>query len=620
MQALKKCLGVDLGSNTVKVVELALDKTGVRVLNAAYAETNIDPSAPAADRRKAIASTLKQLLKKNRFSTRKAVFALPGQKVFIRRFRLPETTPERLERIVSYEARQQIPFPLDQTDLQFEFFPIPEDKEVEILLVAVRRDEVTEYMKLVDQTGLSPVAVGVSSFSLFNAHTFLGRSAQDVRRELSRKAGRKGGLLPIGRKKKGAEPGEDEDGDDGMGEFAMEEVKAFVNIGASAIDLVIASLGAQPLLKFPRTVPLAGNEITRSIMDRCEVSSFLDAERIKKTQTRLMTFEFEFEEDGNVNHDACTAATQTVDRLVTELRRSLDFFISQPDGMAVDQIVISGGQAALPGLDSYIEEKLTVPTTMMVEPPEESAVAWANEETPMSMCLGAMGLALQGIGLGRVHVDFLPQERKITRDFPYRSAAVMAALVAGTVFLSAQAGNQYINAYQRELDGLRMTERQNRSQTDELSRVQNLHNDVARMFEEFSEAVPQRSYWVDYLARLAALKPPEVVMQQVVLEHDGRVIIVGLSETERSAADFAEALLESLPLQDEERLPIRAIAQTRAEGFEGNVFRFQLEVKLTDKFNALEITPTPDPATLQGGGGTRGGAAPRPPGRGGGRF
>ncbi|MBI5154770.1 pilus assembly protein PilM, partial [Candidatus Poribacteria bacterium] len=153
MATLKRCLGVDLGSNTVKVAEVAIEKSGVRILRAVAAETNIEPGASPEERRTAVTKVLREILRKNKITTKKAVFALPGQKVFIRRFRLPETTPDRLERIVRFEAHQQIPFPLDKTDLQWQFFPIPEEKEVEVLLVAVRHEEVSEFMAVVDKTG-----------------------------------------------------------------------------------------------------------------------------------------------------------------------------------------------------------------------------------------------------------------------------------------------------------------------------------------------------------------------------------------------------------------------------------------------------------------------------------
>src|SRR5690606_13029165 len=135
----KKCLGVDLGTSSVKLVELSVERGGVRVVKAVSAETNLDPSASPEEKRDILVKTLKEMLKGAKISTKDAIFSMPGQKVFIRRFRLPETSPERLDRIVRFEARQQIPFPPEQTDLQFQFTYFPEDKEVEVLLVAVRK-------------------------------------------------------------------------------------------------------------------------------------------------------------------------------------------------------------------------------------------------------------------------------------------------------------------------------------------------------------------------------------------------------------------------------------------------------------------------------------------------
>ncbi|MCB2154516.1 pilus assembly protein PilM [bacterium] len=601
MATLKKCLGVDLGTSAVKVVELAVDRTGVKVVKAASMETNIDPSAPAEERRTAVAKTLRDLIRKNKISTKNAVFAIPGQKVFIRRFRLPETTEERLERIVTYEARQQIPFPLDKTDLQWQFFPVPEDKEVEVLLVAVRHDEVTDFMSLVGKTGLKPIFIAVSSFAIFNTQAFLTKPAAAILEILApkKKAKPKKEKKPKkAKKKKGeAEAPEEEvvaeepmDDDMSADEFVYEEVKGYVNIGAAAMDLAIAREGKKALLGFSRSVPTAGNEITRSVMEACQISSFHDAERIKRHQTRLMTFDFEFEEDPNINHDACSAATHSADRMISELRRSIDFYISQPDGMAVDSLVLSGGQALLPGMDTYIEEKLTLPTETLKEPPEDSALTWPDPSTPITSYVVAMGLALQGVGMSSLDVDFLPEDRKITRDFPYKSVAIMVVLLLGIIAMASRAGLNYTSQYQAEAQSLETLIKERSKQDTLANQVQAQHTEIAGLYKTFDKGVVDREYWLKFLAEVAEVKPPEVLLDRVSLSSLGQVTIVGLSETQRSAADFTEALRKKIqnPLQAP---TLEAVQATRDARYEQPVYRFQISLQTSDKINILDVVP-----------------------------
>ncbi len=627
MAPLKKCLGVDLGSNTVKVVELAIDRKGVRVLAAGSEETGCDPSTPMDERKTAVSKALKSVIRKNKMSSKHAIFALPGQKVFIRRFRLPETTPERLERIIAFEARQQIPFPIEKTDLQWQTFRLPDEGEVEVLLVAVRHDEVREYMSLVNKCGLKPMALSVSSFCLFNSQTFLSRSAEEIEKMVDSSSARGGGdqqptggigglLGSLTKKKKPQESvNEQETQDESEGEdsFMMEEVRGFVNIGASAMDLIIAPQGKNPAPKFSRSVPTAGNEVTRAILKATEVGSFADAERIKKHQTRLMTFDFEYEEDPNLNTTACSAATQAVDRIVSELRRSLDFFITQPDGMAVDSIVLSGGQALISGMAGYIEEKLTIPVALTESVPEGLPLVWPDD-SPLADYMVALGLALQGVGFGTVSVDFLPEDRKITRDFPYKVVGILGALLVGSIYFSSNAGDHYAQVYRNAAGSLGSKTRQNKPRLEAQSRVQARHDEIAGNYDALRESMGQREYWPEFLATVSEQKPADVLVLSILGNHDGFVRIRGACESQRSAADFNTALRDEIEELDQapELKDIREVpGQTVGMSDLPRVFTFVIELKTGDKYNRMEVTPTPGPEQQRQMGGASGFFDPR---------
>lgn len=609
MATLRRCLGVDLGSNAVKVVELAIDRKGVRVIAAGSEETGVEPATGADERKAAIAKALKSVIRKNKMSSRHAIFALPGQKVFVRRFRLPETTPERMEKIVAFEARQQIPFPIDKTDLQWQFFPLPGEGEVEVLLVAVRHDEVREYMTLANRTGLKSMCVSVSSFALFNAQTFFSRPAAEIDKRLAELTSPRGGKSPGGlaalkklsKKKKGAEETA-ADQQETQGGFEFEEVRGYVNIGAGAMDLIIAPQGKNPAPKFSRSVPTAGNEVTRSIMQACDIASFPDAERIKKFQTKLASFDFDTDDDPNLNQTACAAATQSVDRLVAELRRSLDFFITQPDGMAVDALAISGGQALMPGLAKYIEEKLTIPVTLTESAPDGLPFKWPDG-TKATEYMVALGLALQGVGLSTVGVDFLPEDRKILRDFPYKTVGVMGALLAGAIVMTFGAGDTFAVKYANAATSARDLANSNKPRISAMQMIQDRQNKVAGDFDKFREGVGQRNYWMDFLALVSEQKPADVLVLDVFGNHDGFVRIVGACESQRSAADFNSNLKTNLKeLDTEPELKDIRQAQGAQLGMpdKPTVFRFVIELKTGDKLNRLEVTPTPDPNKNQG--------------------
>jgi type IV pilus assembly protein PilM len=612
MPHLRQCLSVDLGSNAVKIVELAIDKNSVRVLRAASAPTGVSPAMSAEEIRGAIVAATRDLLKKGRFGSRNAIFSISGQKVFIRRFRLPATSEERLARIIQYEARQQIPFPLDKTILQYQHRELPESGEVEVLLVAVRGDEVRDYMSMIQRTGLTPLAIGVSSFALFSAHHYLNLDAKSTTQLFESLAKKKKKPAKAKKGKGAAEeaPAVEEPAADDGGEFVYDEVKGFVNIGATSYDLAIGRVGKGPgNLMFVRTVPTGGDEMTKAIMRACNIESFYDAERIKTSATQLLSFNFDFEGESQINQEASTAVTDVSDKVISEIRRSLDFFITQPDGMAIDALVLSGGQSQLAGFDSYFEEKLTIPVSIQKELPENSPIQWPASAGPITPYMIAIGLGLQGLGLSAIKVDFLPEERKIIRDFPYRVTAVMALLVVGIVLVSSQAGKKYAENYRLKEQEIVQAMKQQEGQLKLFTETQNLHNEIADNYEKLDKNFGQRTFWEWVLEKIAEVKPPEILIEDIDTNHTGQVRIVGSSEIQVSAAYLVDALKKAFGDNmdvAEGKQPGEFIDYVNqkppAAGQTKSLNQFQITFRLKDKINHLKITPTPTPAA--------GGAAP----------
>src|SRR5690606_20847117 len=102
MANLAKCVGIDIGTSSVKLVEAVRDANGVRVTAAASVETNIEPSAGPEERRDAQVKAVRELLRQTRLSGKNAIIGVSGHQAFIRRFRMPNTTQERLEKLINY--------------------------------------------------------------------------------------------------------------------------------------------------------------------------------------------------------------------------------------------------------------------------------------------------------------------------------------------------------------------------------------------------------------------------------------------------------------------------------------------------------------------------------------
>jgi type IV pilus assembly protein PilM len=635
MAVVKKCVGIDLGNDSIKVAELVYEKNTVRLLKAAYANLEIPQDASRADRNKMIVNVLRGLLRSNRINTKEAVFCVPGQTVFVRRFRLPKTTEERLSRIINYEARQQIPFPIEKTMLEYQISEKKGEMEVEVFVVALKKDVLYEFMDLVDKTGLKPLGISVSTLALFNYYSLDSLPAEKMSERLTKGKGNFTFNLKLPpfltKLKKGGKsvqetaPSELEEKEEEEA-AATEIVRGYLNIGATMTDLTIGTSGLKPTLGFTRSIPLAGNTMTQAIMEHCQgVSDIKEAERIKRESTVILTPYAETEP--SVNEQASEAATGVVDKIIAELRRSLDFYISQPDGMAVDEIILSGGQAQLPNLAKYIEDKLGIPVKQYEAPFGQNIKGIESTDKDIIFYPIAIGLALAGIGLASLQVDFLPPERKVAIRFKKKRGfvLVLAGLVCGTIILGAMSGDHYIAIYREQTVQYQDEYTKYDPIIKRIESVTKVEEDLKTKFDKLSIGLTtERDYplqrWLDILKA----KPADVLISSLKVFPDGTVIVEGYTEDQNSAVKFSEILntdlLEKRHLLEGKGARLVDIKTEFNELFKKDVSKFTINMKYKGRYSRVqEVTPeTVAPGTLpeRGPAAPVGPARPMPSGRG----
>lgn len=553
--ALRNCLGVDIGSHSIRVAQMEMGKAGPRVVALLEEPIKIEPDQTESQRLQAIARQLQELLKKGRVRCKNAVFCVPGQSVFVRRIKLPKTTPERLARIIRFEARQQIPFPLDKTIMEYQVFEEGETSEVNVLLVAIKRDYITNFMKLVRRTGLRPVAISVSSLALYNFHELnnssrdlTGQATKDKAKEKAAKdkARKKEEKNKKGKKKNEADlaVAEADDEDVPLEDLGFEEIQAYVNLGASLMDLAISKPGAARMIGFTRSVPLAGNEMDRAIRDKLALGDLAQARSIKERETAIISTEFEVEADPeSFNMDASEAATAVADRLISELRRSLDFYISQPDGVAVDSIVLSGGLASLRFLSSYIEEKMGLPV-QFAEP--KHAQVRMLDPLPDPFCPFAIpvGLAMQGLHLAQNTINFLPEDIKNVRSLQEHPLEVvsMAAMLIALIGLSFNLGSNYIAQFHQEVNGYAKVVVEATKMNEEIKVAEARNEKISKAYEKLATAAGARDFWFLFLRIFLEKRPVEILIDELQLRLDGNVIAKGKSPSQSGVFKFLEEL------------------------------------------------------------------------------
>jgi len=627
MAGVKRCLGLDLGSHTVKLAEMAIDKGGVRIIRMISAPVPVGPDAAEEERSAAIISTVRGLLKQNKITTKKAVFSMPGQTVFVRRVRLPRAPGPRLTQIVHFEARQLIPFPLEKTMVQYQVFDSGEEREVEVLLVAMKKETNQEFMRLVRRIGLNPIGITVSPLGLFNGQELFRFNAKSWQEQ---KAG-SGGLLgkfslgggkkakaakpkkekkaKKGKRKKGAEPEEPavsltedlatfpKEGGEEEIEIApgaaFEEVRAYVNIGARSTDLAICKSGGSKTAGFTRSIPLGGNQITGAILKACKCEAFAQAEAIKTTNTAVLSGTFEFEADrAGFDQHACAAATAVCDRLIAEVRRSLDYFISQPDGIAVDLVVLSGGSASLPYLPSYIEERLGLPVEVStgLNNSQIKTPSQFGEDFDYSPFKIAVGLATQGLGISPIEIDFLPTDIRSMRDFSaqYAELVALGGFIAVMLFFSTQLGSANREEYTKRTFICQDYIQRQEPLQKALAKAKEERDKVQGKLAKISSQLPQRDFWLQFLLLVHQAKPAGVLVTGILCEADymdpkqGTVKMMVEAEQAAAVTGFVGALnlMRDFVKKDPDLNPL---GKSKSEHFQRDVVKFVITITVQNK-------------------------------------
>lgn len=576
MAWLKKCLGIDVGTTSVKISEMVAEKSGVRITQIHRADVDLPPGPLDATRMDEIAKAVRTLISEHKITTKHAVFSVPGQNVFIRRIRFPRTNEERMHRIVAYEAKQQIPFPPESSLMEYQVFDYGDSAEVEVLLAAIKSDIVTEFMNLVNKCGLKPVMISVTSLALFNFHVFDSTPFADMLDALKeqqsgasaapvavaddaepekKKKGIKIPKMSFGKKKK-------LDADDVMdatlpedmsaaslqidelpaADDMFEEVKGYINIGSQTFDLAIARHGKRKMLGFTRSVAWAGGELTRLLTSQLGVD-VAQAEQLKRTEIVLPS---SLDVSDAEPSQATEVAIKWAEKMVLEIRKSFDFYIAQPDGMAVDNIVLSGGGAEVKGLAAFIEDRLGVPVEVREAPQNPDIVLTERPDGGdlLTSYLVSFGLALSGLGFGHVTADFLPRELKTIREFKKKKTEliVMAALLLAIIGLSTILGTTEISAMRSWLSSNSSTLQQATQDQQALGTARSERQTVESNISAIGTALGDRAYWVEFMAILESMKPAGVTFTQMELQPDGKIILFGVADVQQNYLDMLDAM------------------------------------------------------------------------------
>lgn len=394
--------GIDIGQAGLKAIRLRYADVSQQVMALAfdYVPHAKILSQPDAVPHELIAESLKTFFARNETKNDRIAISVPGQNSLTRFIQLPPVQVAKIGDIVKYEAKQQIPFDLDE--VVWDFQPIGSGIEeggflldAEVGLFAMKRDLLMQQLQPFTEAKAEVDLIQIAPLALYN---FLSYDQLGVRAE--------------------------------VGPVNPEDYTILLDMGADNTTLLVSN----GLKIWIRNIPIGGNNFTRALTKDMKLT-FAKAEHLKCNATKAPDPKAVFQALRPVFND-----------FVSEVQRSIGYFSSVNRGAKIQKIVGAGNGFKLAGLQKFLHQSLQYP----VERVEAfTGVIGTNvTESPLFQenimaFIVPYGLALQSLGQTRIHTTLLPKEiqtaRLIRKKKPWAVAAAASLMLAATMSTTVQA-------------------------------------------------------------------------------------------------------------------------------------------------------------------------------------
>src|SRR6185312_7520641 len=174
MAKAKLAFGLDIGSSSVKLVQLKeVKRRGVTSYQlAAFGKKDLPPEAIVDGQlmnSTAIVQAIQELVAEQKIRQKDVAIGVSGHSVIIKKISLPRLTEEELDESIQYEAEQYIPFDVKDVNISCEILnKADESAQMDVLLVAAKKDMINDYTTVIAEAGLNAVVVDVDAFAVQN--------------------------------------------------------------------------------------------------------------------------------------------------------------------------------------------------------------------------------------------------------------------------------------------------------------------------------------------------------------------------------------------------------------------------------------------------------------------
>src|SRR5947199_3573880 len=463
MPAPARLISLNIGSQTIGLGKFrAQPRGGLVLLDYQFREILADP-AHEGTRPEQISAALREMLNELGIKSSRVNYAVGAQSAFLRFVKLPLVEEEKIERIIGFEAQQNVRFPINEVVWDYQVVGGGMDEQIQVIIAAIKADYLEGINAAVEESGLRANKIGIATTALYNAFRY---NYADI-------------------------PG----------------CSLLVDIGARTTNLVFI----EPGRVFMRSVPIGGSSITAAVAK--EFRETFDAAEFRKKRDAFVSLGGSYAEPPDPEIARVSKiARSTMTRLHAELMRSITSYRAQQQGSTPERVFLAGGSSGMAYMREFFNEKLRVPVEFF-NPLRNIATAESapvREIAQSAHLLGELvGLALRSVATCPVELNLLPASVVRQKDLEKRrpffimaAACFLLALLGWSAYFAraAQVTRQSTQRLQDKINIMRQAE----GRVDKLKKEATSLDAIAT---PLITAINDRGFWPQILQELNARLP-----------------------------------------------------------------------------------------------------------------
>lgn len=320
----RRLIGLDIGNYSVKALGIDFNGTGRKIECLAMSEADREARQKGRDP-EVLTELIKNCLAEGSIVDKDVVIMVSGPQVFIRRITMPPMPKEELDEVIPFEVQKYVSIPIDKMAMDYMIVGEKEEdgvNKLDVILVAAPKELVEQEMSIARAAGLKPVAVSVAPIVQWKTFS-LGNSKQ------------------------------------------RDKVSAMVDIG---YERTVISFFNKGVLEFTRSINLGGNDVTKSLISAPiseggkELRTLLydDADALKREHGFPSQREAGTTKEGISFAHLSMLMRPVLEKLLSEIKASFDFYTTEFHVSHVEKVIISGGGSELKGLREFLANELGI--------------------------------------------------------------------------------------------------------------------------------------------------------------------------------------------------------------------------------------------------------------------